>query len=578
MLLIFILIAIFSHRHPLNKNMIKFCLFLLTLLLSPVVFANDNYYLYKIATDLADVYSVQKKKDLMYGELKKYTNTHDRKYLISSKYIELILYTENRFKQLGLIYDLLKINNNEFEYIDIVCNYSLSYQYENISPKQAMHFIDKAIIINERAKVRYILPHLYHAKGRFYYNSSDYSNALIYFKKALKLYDSSEVLFKASMYNNFGLVYEKINNFNLAKESTLRGIKILEHKRKLQKNDLDFLHDMKGNLGSYYLKLGNYSESEKYLLDQIDYCKLNGRMHSPILLSIKHLYNLYNVTKNRTKQTYIINYLQEKESDFKNAENKIFLNEILLQHYLAIRDSHNIELTANKLIKLNHQFDKTNSKNIQNISYLLNNHILNKVTDKYNDQIDYQKRKILYSVIIICVICIFFCAFIYVMKKKQKLTLELEMNKKLLLEKNIEFQEEKIKALHINLSLKMEMEKIFMENIKKIKDSREDSEKIAKDLHLKVTNLMQIDKRNSHLMHNFDIEGKLFIDKLTNLFPNLTQKELKLCQYFRVDLSSKEIASLYSTTTGTVRVYKTKIKQKIGLGKEDNLHNFLQNI
>ncbi|WP_164976721.1 helix-turn-helix transcriptional regulator [Chryseobacterium sp. CH21] len=165
-----------------------------------------------------------------------------------------------------------------------------------------------------------------------------------------------------------------------------------------------------------------------------------------------------------------------------------------------------------------------------------------------------------------------------IIRKKNRAEREVDQSKKALLENSIELQEQKIKALHRNLSLKMDTEKLFLENIKNLKNSKENTDVALKDLQLKVNNLIQIDKRNFGLMNDHGIESDIFQNKLSEEFPDLTNKELKLCQYFRMDLSSKEIASIYSTTTGTIRVYKTKIKYKLKLSKEDDLRLFLEKL
>lgn len=65
------------------------------------------------------------------------------------------------------------------------------------------------------------------------------------------------------------------------------------------------------------------------------------------------------------------------------------------------------------------------------------------------------------------------------------------------------------------------------------------------------------------------------MEKLSQQFPSLTEQELKLCAYFKLNLSSKEVSLLEGITSGSVRVYKTKIKSKMGLGKEQKLDDFL---
>ncbi|BFO67474.1 helix-turn-helix transcriptional regulator [Chryseobacterium sp. KCF3-3] len=150
-------------------------------------------------------------------------------------------------------------------------------------------------------------------------------------------------------------------------------------------------------------------------------------------------------------------------------------------------------------------------------------------------------------------------------------------NEKKILEHDILFQKEKIKELQQKLNLKIETEKVFLEDLKKIKRShctKFQQEKLI-TLFVKANNLMNSDKKSHNLNFEYNIENQQFLKNLKILNPSLTNKELKLCIYFRMGLSSKEISILDDTTTGTVRVYKTRIKNKLALDKETRLCNYL---
>lgn len=160
--------------------------------------------------------------------------------------------------------------------------------------------------------------------------------------------------------------------------------------------------------------------------------------------------------------------------------------------------------------------------------------------------------------------------------EKEKIILE---RSKEILEKDLQLQKEKVKNLHLNLNLRTETKKAFLENLKKIKKTKNiEPEEVIKDLQFKINNLIQLDKKNNELINESSLENKLFMDKLSENFPILTHQELKLCVYFKLNLSGKEISLLERFTVGSIRVYKAKIKSKIGLSKEENLNDFLNTI
>src|SRR5699024_2103497 len=68
-----------------------------------------------------------------------------------------------------------------------------------------------------------------------------------------------------------------------------------------------------------------------------------------------------------------------------------------------------------------------------------------------------------------------------------------------------------------------------------------------------------------------------FFDRLQEkAHKKLTQLDLKYCAYLSMKLSTKQIASLMNVEPKSVRMTKYRLKQKLDLGKEDNLDDFLQ--
>jgi tetratricopeptide (TPR) repeat protein/DNA-binding CsgD family transcriptional regulator len=570
-----------------------FLLSILFLILPTKKTKDDNDYFYGISKEIAPIrFEPKKIAALETREFEKYKATNDEKYLISSKYIKLFLYSpENTLnniesiKQAPSTYELLKLNNDRYEYISIACNFNMTFYCEHNSPKLAMKFLDNAIRINEKLGKKYFLPHLYHIKGRLYFNEKNYPKAMFYFNKALQTYKKEDLLYIASMYNNFGLVQDKLNQIIPAMQETQKGIRILEGKNHYNEQEIAFLNYMRSTLGSYYYKLKEFSSAEKLFLQQFEFTKNKPLYYSQNVACAKSLFYLYSDTKETNKQKLLINYLVHIEPKLKTIHDKILTNEIIQQYYSNQNDLLNLKLISAKLVHLNHDFVSENDRISKQISAVLNNYAIENINQKTEQQINIQKRKtiiLLISVLALILIFIVILIFVKIRHRNKKGIIEkekllLEKDKKIL-EQDIVFQNEKIKNLHQNLHLKTETEKVFLENLKKIKKTNNTGgEEIIKDLFLNINNLIQINKRNI-IISESNIEYQRFMKKISDTYPLLTNKELKMCVYFRMNLSSKEISSLENTTTGTIRVYKTKIKTKMNLDRETKLDDFLNSI
>ncbi len=70
---------------------------------------------------------------------------------------------------------------------------------------------------------------------------------------------------------------------------------------------------------------------------------------------------------------------------------------------------------------------------------------------------------------------------------------------------------------------------------------------------------------------NFERAHEQFLKKMKDDFPDLTAKDLRLCAYLRMNLSSKEIAPLLGISVRGVENHRYRLRKKIGLEHDDNL-------
>ena len=77
---------------------------------------------------------------------------------------------------------------------------------------------------------------------------------------------------------------------------------------------------------------------------------------------------------------------------------------------------------------------------------------------------------------------------------------------------------------------------------------------------------------------NFNEVHDNFFKKLQEDFPKLTPKDLKLCAYLKMNLSSKEIAPLIGITYRSVELHRYRLRKKLNLDKKDSLVKFLLSI
>lgn len=78
-----------------------------------------------------------------------------------------------------------------------------------------------------------------------------------------------------------------------------------------------------------------------------------------------------------------------------------------------------------------------------------------------------------------------------------------------------------------------------------------------------------------HFAIHFDQVHSNFLTTLKNKFPELSQNDLKMCAYLKMNLSSKEIAQLMSITIRAVEVSRYRLRKKLELPSNVNLFDYL---
>lgn len=128
---------------------------------------------------------------------------------------------------------------------------------------------------------------------------------------------------------------------------------------------------------------------------------------------------------------------------------------------------------------------------------------------------------------------------------------------------------------YVNLNKNKILKKI-RDKIAKIQGSS--PEKLPTNKYNELIRLVEYyitDKESEVFEINFDKSHQEFYEKLSINYPNLTSKDLRLCAYLKMNLSSKEIAPLLGISSQSVDVSRHRLRKKLNLGSRDNLANIL---
>ncbi|PIB36244.1 hypothetical protein BFP72_13015 [Reichenbachiella sp. 5M10] len=153
-----------------------------------------------------------------------------------------------------------------------------------------------------------------------------------------------------------------------------------------------------------------------------------------------------------------------------------------------------------------------------------------------------------------------------IMKLKNE-NLELEINTK----------NKELASSTMNLIDKNQLLSGLKNDIKQIldQDKKNSNTRALKEMLKKIDRSISHDDEWEHFQQYFDQVHGDFTTRLRQEYANLSPQEVKLSNYLRMSLSTKEIAQLMNITTRGVEIARYRLRKKLNLDREVNLSEFI---
>jgi DNA-binding CsgD family transcriptional regulator len=175
-------------------------------------------------------------------------------------------------------------------------------------------------------------------------------------------------------------------------------------------------------------------------------------------------------------------------------------------------------------------------------------------------------------------------------QQQQSLHEQEERHRQLLLEieqKNLQdaFDQVKNQLRHktMELARKAHENEIKNQLLDTIKEKFEQLKQHPESLKSRATEIQRLlDTYISQKDQTFEIQlnelHQDFFEKLKKHTPGLSPHDLKLCAYIKIGFNSKEIADLLSIQPSSVYITRSRLRKKLNLDTDDDLHGFLNNL
>ena len=160
------------------------------------------------------------------------------------------------------------------------------------------------------------------------------------------------------------------------------------------------------------------------------------------------------------------------------------------------------------------------------------------------------------------------------MELKAENELNIQEYEKHILELELQSKSSEVAGKSLSIAKQSEM----IENIQNILDTESDFNKLKSE----IKKAIKINAVNKHEWEVFETNlnqiNNEFIIALSKKYPNLTPKDIKLCVYLKMNLSSKEIAPMMNISFRGVELHRYRLRKKLNLSQEENLSKFLLSV
>lgn len=438
----------------------------------------------------------------------------------------------------------------------------------------------------------------------FYMNMAQYDSAELYFRKALNLVKGKQTpLYLVGGYNNMGMLKWRIHSPD-AKAYYDTALVLIHENRFEHKGIFASVND---NLAELFIANKDYEQAlmhcniiENWLMGN----EKEQNTRRPITAGLKKAECLWKMGN----QDAALGELSKLSSVFTKPEYSD-LEQAFYQLHIDIfnkdKQYHQVAIYQDKLIlaiqKSLKQREEITYKATEDISQIRFDFFQQELAFAQLAKEGYQKT--LFFIVFMSIILIVGVLFYYKRKlewQKKQLAISNKQKETALQNEQLqrEYTEVLLKAAELekeNISISLEYRKKelsntvsylanlqnwnqgLVERLNEIQSLKEEEKaRLIQTLILDIKNHLSVDDRMNVVHDNIGVLNQEFYVKMREKYPDISLTELEICAYFRMNLANKDIAALRNTSLKAVQMARYRIRKKLNIAEDADIHVFLQ--
>jgi tetratricopeptide (TPR) repeat protein len=506
----------------------------------------------------------------------------------------------------------------------------LSQTYGSYNLKASIRQAEKALDVANKSGDTGLIEYAMFNAGNAYFTQGIFETATAHYYAYLEIQkERDNQVGIALVLSNIGAVRLKMKDYTVARDSFLEALQILEtlKKSKADANYSSQIPKILNNLGQVYQYLQKYDSSLYYYrksLSQIEFMAEQDYFQASVLNNIGSLFldmneadsAFANLTKAMDIVTQNNDLLSYAEAHNSFARYYILINQpdVALEHLRASFEIANkigsIELQfiaserlydyyfsqnqADSALKYFVLYDRL--KDTINSAETLKELTRLELSSQFSEQqkirqLEQDRLNTIYmftATLLVLVILVFVLLYLMSHNRNKRLNLEkdnLALNTKNTILENKNLQNElevRNKELTTHVMSMIQKNELIGQVVEVLSDNKlKLAEKNDNTINTVIKDLNKVQEENA--WEEFELRYQqvhnAFYEKLQSVAPNLTTNERRLCAFLRLNMTTKDIASITGQSLRSIEVARTRLRKKLQLtNSETGLTEFLTSL
>ncbi|MBC2845146.1 tetratricopeptide repeat protein [Winogradskyella flava] len=409
--------------------------------------------------------------------------------------------------------------------------------------KQAIKNFHECISLYKKYNDNYFLSIAYRDLGVAYLKSKPVvaDSASFYFNQAIKIANKNSMDYQEAAALAFlGELHIKQDKFKEAERVLLKSRSISQQINNNLSESSALL-----DLALIYRKQGKLNKALRFANDGLRLAS-DKELYDNINSGYRNLYEIYKAKSDTKNALFYFEKFKQSGDSLYNIKQSNTINELQIIHETEKKEAE-LALQDEEIETLNKEVEISNLKNI------------------------------LYSVGMVAFIVIAALTYFLFKQRIKKRRIAHEKETEIYKQK-IDFKQREL----VSQTLHLVQKKTFMQEIQ---DSLERIKQDPKLFNTESKRLIALLKRENATDRDWETFKSYFAEvhsdfdlKLKRITSEITDKEIRLAAFLRMNLSTKEIAAMLNVLPDSVKKSKYRLKNKLALGKEADLTQFLNTL